>query len=147
MTNMSLWWTQCFISCDAFSITLTLTDDDDDVWTVPFLRWLPVSWLQKAWAALPVDLLHRGLTRVNVSSSALLFRLFVFAVCWLNISNPSGGGEGPAAGLWAAGQRLPAEPAAVCWDLRTEQTRGMNCIVLYFLMWRLFSQWLVSCQL
>lgn len=120
------------ISCDALSVYLTLYDDDDDVWTVLSLRWLPVSRLQKAWAALPVDLLHWGPTCVNVSSSARLCCLFLFAVCWLNISNSSGGGEGAAAGLRAAGQRLPAEPAAVCWDLCTEQTRGMNCVSFIF---------------
>lgn len=45
---------------------------------------------------------------------------------WLSSSDPAGGGEGTSAGLWAAGQRLPAEPAAVCRDICTEQTRGMK---------------------
>lgn len=52
--------------------------------------------------------------------------LLCLPFCWLSSSDPAGGGEGTSAGLWAAGQRLSAEPAAVCRDICTEQTRGMK---------------------
>lgn len=38
--------------------------------------------------------------------------------------SPAGGGEGTSSGFWAPGQRLQAQPGAVCWDICTEQTRG-----------------------
>lgn len=128
-----------------------------------FMRWLdacialrkrPVSGLQEAGAAIRVDLLHRGLTwwflwffffftvHAAFDPSALLCLPF----CWLSSYDSAGGGEGTSAGLWAAGQRLPAEPAAVCWDICTEQTRGMKrdrdfkAFLIMFNL-RLFSSW------
>lgn len=45
---------------------------------------------------------------------------------WLSFFHPAGGGEGTSSGFWAPGQRLQAQPGAVCGDLCTEQTRGMR---------------------
>lgn len=125
-----------------------------EIWLWIFHHWLdtgvslrkwPMSGLQEAGAALRVDLLHRGLVEVSdffsYTNFLILQHLCVscsVALGWLSFFYPAGGGEGTSSGFWAPGQRLQAQSGAVCWDICTEQTRGMRRDKL-FTHCRLFS--------
>lgn len=105
-----------------------------------------MSGLQEAGAAIWVDLLHRGLTQEReIVSDFFSYMNFLIlqhlcvscsvAFGWLSFHYPAGGRQGTSSGFWAPGQRLQAQPGAVCWDICTEQTRGMRRDKLFMRCW------------